>query len=163
MGLCRIRLTSVVEPLTTNKVTTTDINLALGWYLKPTVVASTVSFNESNNQKPPIIQHNNEERNRMRGSSFSRMSPYKVLMRAASFLERGVSRIAAAASAASARRLRRAAYAAQGDRKQDVEQRCVSASLRLIRDFAASRRVLFCFHGSLSAHIGQKNHDVFAC
>ncbi len=43
--------------MTRSNVTATDKSLALGWYSRPTVPSSTVSFNESSSQKPPMMEN----------------------------------------------------------------------------------------------------------
>lgn len=43
--------------ITRRSVTATDTSFARGWYSRPTVPSSTVSFNESSSQKPPMMEN----------------------------------------------------------------------------------------------------------
>lgn len=49
--------TSRLYWITRSNVTATDKSFALGWYCRPTVPTRTASFNESSNQKPPMMEN----------------------------------------------------------------------------------------------------------
>lgn len=55
MGLLQ-ESTSLLYWITRSRVTPTDTSFALGWYSSPTVPSSTVSFNESSSQNPPMME-----------------------------------------------------------------------------------------------------------
>lgn len=58
--------------ITSSRVTATDRSFALGWNSSPTVPSSTVSFNESSSQKPPMIENRVKDNCAKRRERFGR-------------------------------------------------------------------------------------------
>ena len=95
----------------------------------------------------------------MRGSSFSLMSPYNVLMSAASFLERGVSRILPRSRAQLQPRRRRQPKATAAGRRAPL--RLALAYARYARYVALLRREVSCLASTdLYPHRRRKNQDL---